>query len=434
MAGEKNSRKIYSLFQSAGVRNFAKLLSANVVAQAIGLAVYPVLTRLYAPDDFGLLNLFLSIGGVLVILATAEYQYAIVLPKDDKRARAVFHVGLFVLLCVVLLTGLSVVFSHPIARLFNTPDLGMWYWLMPLYVGASGLWVLLNYHYTRQRQFGRISRYQLSQSVLNAGAKISFGFAGVLQGGLIISSVLAPLLSVIASVAAAWKRGLRGLFSRPDKSECRIAAREYANFPKYSLPRALVNNLSGALPSLLLTPFFGLANLGFWGMAMTLAFRPLNMISQSLYQVLFENTAQRVNQRMTIRPTIMRFVCLTLLVAVPCFVALYFVLPLLTRWLLGAEWEITGHYIRVMLPWLLLSVLVAPICFLSDIFQQQKIGLYLEVLLIVLRLLGLGIGVWRHSFFYAIAGYSIAGAIVIGIQLAWYLSLVRHYERGLHTD
>ena len=52
------------LIQSAGARNFAKLLSANVVAQAIGLLVYPVLTRLYAPDDFGLLNLFLSIGGI----------------------------------------------------------------------------------------------------------------------------------------------------------------------------------------------------------------------------------------------------------------------------------------------------------------------------------------------------------------------------------
>ncbi len=428
-----DTKQIQTLFRSAGVRNFAKLLSANVVAQLIGLLVYPVLTRLYTPDDFGLLNLFLSIAGVLVILATAEYQYAIVLPKDDKRATAVCQVGLLVLCGVVALVLLSVPFSRPIARLFNTPSLAYYYWLMPFYVAVSGLWILLNYYYTRQRQFGRISRYQLSQSVLNAGAKMSFGFAGVLHSGLLLSTVLAPLCSIAMSIAAAWKHGLRQLL-HIDREECRTAAREYANFPKYSLPRALVNNLSGALPSLLLTPFFGLANLGFWGMALTLAFRPLNMISQSLYQVLFENTAHRVNQRLTIRPTILRFLCLTLAVAIPCFTALYFVLPVLTRWLLGAEWEISGLYIRVMLPWLLMSVLVAPICFLSDIFKKQKIGLYLEVLLIVLRLLGLGMGIWQHSFFYAIAGYSIAGAIVIGVQLLWYLSLVRTYERGLQTE
>ena len=77
---------ILHLIKSSGVRNFTKLLSANVVAQVIGLVVYPILTRMYAPEDFGLLNLFMSIGGVLAILSTAEYYYAIVLPKEEKDA------------------------------------------------------------------------------------------------------------------------------------------------------------------------------------------------------------------------------------------------------------------------------------------------------------------------------------------------------------
>ena len=77
---------VRSIIKSSGARNFAKLLSANVVAQVIGLVVYPILTRMYAPEDFGLLNLFMSIGGVLAILSTAEYYYAIVLPKEEKDA------------------------------------------------------------------------------------------------------------------------------------------------------------------------------------------------------------------------------------------------------------------------------------------------------------------------------------------------------------
>ena len=94
---------IRNLIQSSGVRNFTKLLSANVVAQVIGLLVYPILTRIYAPEDFGLLNLFLSIGGVLTILSTAEYYYAIVLPKNQKDAISVLYVGLGCLLFVSLL-------------------------------------------------------------------------------------------------------------------------------------------------------------------------------------------------------------------------------------------------------------------------------------------------------------------------------------------
>ena len=121
-----------SIVKSSGVRNFTKLLSANVVAQVIGLVVYPILTRMYAPEDFGLLNLFLSIGGVLAILSTAEYYYAIVLPKEEKDAEQVLGVGVLWLVATTVLVGLSVVFSRPISLLFKSPNLVLYYWLMPL--------------------------------------------------------------------------------------------------------------------------------------------------------------------------------------------------------------------------------------------------------------------------------------------------------------
>ena len=73
-------------FRSAGIKNFSKLLSANIIAQIIGLIVYPILTRIYSPEDFGILNLFLSISGVLVILSTAEYYNEI---KNTQDAHGV---------------------------------------------------------------------------------------------------------------------------------------------------------------------------------------------------------------------------------------------------------------------------------------------------------------------------------------------------------
>ena len=424
---------IRHILASDWAKNSAKLLTANVLAQAIGLLVYPILTRLYSPDDFGLLNLFLSIGGILVLLATAEYQYAIVLPKEEKQGVACFHIGLFTTLCLTAFCVLTIPFSAPIANLFSTPNLADWWWLMPIFVLVSALWTLLNYWYTRQKCFGQISAYQVTQSSVGALAKIGFGVGHLTAFGLIGSAIIAPLTALATTIGLNFKRQI-GQLLHFDRTTCRAMAKEYANFPKFSLPRALVNNLSNALPALLLTPFFGLANLGFWGMALTLAFTPMSLISKSLYQVFYQRTAECVNQRTSIAPFFRKFIKNALLIVVPTFALLYFLLPALTRWLLGAEWEISGHYIRVMLPWLLMSVLVAPVCFLSDIFKKQKIGLYLEVLLIVLRLLGLGIGIWQHNFFYAITGYSIAGAIVIGVQLLWYLSLVRNYERGLQTE
>jgi O-antigen/teichoic acid export membrane protein len=412
------------------VRNSTKLLTANVVAQVVGLLVYPILTRLYSPDDFGLLNLFLSIGGVLVLLATADYQYAIVLPKEDDKARAVFQVGAFTTICVSVLCLLAIPFSTPIATLFNAPNLANWLWLMPFFVLIYALWTLLNYWYTRRKNFGQISAYQVTQSSLGALSKIGFGVTGATSSGLIVSSIIAPFVALVANICINFKQKLADLL-HIDRNACRIVAREYANFPKFSLPRALVNNLSSNLPSLLLTPFFGLANLGFWGMGITLAFRPLNIISASIYQVMFEHITERVNQRQSIAHFLRKFLRLSALIFIPCFAALYFILPWLTSWLLGADWEITGHYIRWMLPWLTMSMLVAPICFLSDIFSKQKIGLLLEILLVCARLAGMLVGIVTNNFYNAIIGYSLGSALVIAVQLAWYISLIVRYERSI---
>lgn len=411
-------------------KNSARLLSANVVAQAIGLLVYPILTRLYSPDDFGLFNLFLSIGGIIVLCSTAEYQNAIVLPKEQKKADALFHVGGGLVLGMALLTLLSVPFSRLIANLFNTPTLARWYWLMPIYVLVMGSWVLLNYYYTREKAFQRISGYQLSQSVLSAGSKVGFGYVGFLSGGLIVGSVLAPLISIIVSIWIAGKKWLGSLLHL-NIQECKQVAKEYANFPKFALPRSLVNSLGGNLPILLLTPFFSLSQIGYFGMAVTLGFRPLNMISASLYQTFFQQTAERVNNRVSILMFFRQFIAKTLLIAVPIFVGLWFVLPWLTEWFLGTGWETTGELIRVMLPWLLMSLIVAPICFLSDLFGKQKKALLFEIAFLLSRLVGLGIGLIINNFYWAIAGYAIGGALVIACQLIWLMSLVNNYEREI---
>lgn len=409
-------------------RNAAKLFSANVLAQAIGLLIYPALTRIYAPEDFGLMNLFLSIGGVLVLLSTAEYYNAVVLPPEEKEGVAMAHVGLFGVVALTGLTLLSVLFSHPIANVFKTPELADWYWLMPIYVFTMGSWNVLNYWYIRRNAYSRIQGFQISQSLLSAGAKLGLGTAGCLQGGLILGTVLAPFISLVASLGLAWKKHIRPLL-RVDVHACRRVIVTYRNFPAYSLPRTFVNMLAGQLPVFVLTPIFGTSELGFWTMAILLAFSPISMITRALYQSLYQYTVERVNAKRSIRPFYVRFTRLAMAVVVPGFGLLYVILPSLTAWLLGEEWRQTGEYIRWMLPWLACNVLTASTGFLADIFFKQKIGLLFEILMAVLRMAGVGLGALLGNFTIAIAGYSVGSAIAVLAQYIWLMSLVKTYEK-----
>lgn len=422
--------QIRKIARSELVRNSAKLLSANVIAQAIGLLVYPILTRLYSPEDFGLLNLFLSIGGVLVLLSTAEYQYAIVLPKKDEEARGLVHICGFLLLITTGIVLLSVPFSKPIARLFNTPELANWYWLMPLFVFVMGLWNILNYWYIRRKAYSRISGYQMGQSILSASGKLGLGTMGYLQGGMIITTIFAPLVSISISILLAWKKHIRYLFANP-RMKLKELLKQYQNFPVYSLPRSVINMVAGQLPVLLLTPMFGTREIGFWSMAILLAFSPISMISKALYQVLFQNITVKVNNKQPIGSIFVRFTYIILAFAIPTFLILYSFLPDLCHYLLGKGWEITGEYIRWMLPWLCCSLLTASVCFLSDVFTKQRIGLWFEILIAVSRTIGVLAGILTNQFKIAVIGYAICSAIAIFAQYIWLYSLVRKYDSNI---
>ena len=416
--------------QSELVRNSARLLTANVVAQVIGLLVYPVLTRMYSADDFGLLNLFMSIGGILILISTADYQNAIVLPKENTRARAIVQLCLALVAGMLLLLVASIPFSRPLARLFNAPDLANWWWLMPLYVGGLSVWAVLSNYYLREKAFRRISVYQMSQSVLNAAGKTGLGACGFFSGGMIVSTLLAPVLAILVSLLNGGRQLLSGIF-RINKNALRAEAHAYRNFPLYSMPRSLVSTLCPNLPILMLTPVFGLTEMGYFGMALTLAMRPLQMIVQSVYQVLLQRTAQTVNERKKIGNLLLRFVAVAFAVLLPLFVGLYFILPWLTEVLLGSDWRVSGEYIRLLLPWLLVMTAVAPIGFIPDVFGQQRVGFILEIVYMLLTIGALSVGIALRDFRLAMLCYSLLNTLMISGQMAWYAWLIRRYDRSV---
>lgn len=420
--------KLSQFISSANVQNAAKLLSANVVAQIVGLMVYPILTRIYAPEDFGLLNLFLSIGGILAILSTAEYYNAIVLPKEDAEAIKVVHICLFLLLAVAGIAGISAVFSKPIANIFKTPELARYYWMTPILVLVLGGWNIINYWYIRKSLYNRISGYQLSNTVLASGCKIGFGSLGLLQGGLIYSVILAPLISLIFNIILGWKQGVRDIFQQTNENWYNIA-KKYRNFPLYSLPKTLINMLAGQLPVLLLTPIFGTESVGLWSMAILLSFTPISLISRSLYQVLYQETATRVNNHQTIGRYFRNFTIGTLSIGIPLSCLLFAFMLDLVPFLLGDEWLASGIYIRWMLPWLLCSLLTSSTGFLADIFFKQKIGFGFEVLTVVLRVIGVVVGIAMNDFYISIIGYAVGSAVAVLAQFIWLMHLANAYDK-----
>jgi O-antigen/teichoic acid export membrane protein len=89
-------------------RNVLTLMTGMMIAQAIPIAISPILTRIYTPEDFGLLALFLAIFSILSIIATGRYELAIMSPESDDEAKDIVFLSILVALFVFLITVIPI--------------------------------------------------------------------------------------------------------------------------------------------------------------------------------------------------------------------------------------------------------------------------------------------------------------------------------------
>jgi O-antigen/teichoic acid export membrane protein len=105
-------------------------MTGIVIAQALPLAITPILTRLYSPSDFGIFAIFVAIVGIFSVMATARYEQAILLPSSHDEAISLTA------LSVIIATTLSFVLALFIWLFFdfisNLTHIGYWLYAVPL--------------------------------------------------------------------------------------------------------------------------------------------------------------------------------------------------------------------------------------------------------------------------------------------------------------
>ena len=183
-------KRIFST-KSEFARNVLTLVSGATIAQAIPVAIAPILTRLYRPEDFGIFALFASVSGILAVGAAGRYEAAILLPESQREARHVTLLALLVSLLSGALTLMLVIgFNRPLATLLGDPAIAPWLYLVPLSVLLSGIYQALNYWFNRHKQYPALAASKVYQTGSASAGQLLLGIAGSGSAGLILGWVL----------------------------------------------------------------------------------------------------------------------------------------------------------------------------------------------------------------------------------------------------
>ena len=265
-------------------RNVLTLMTGTTIAQAIPIAISPILTRIYTPEDFGVFALFIAITAILGTVANARYELAIMLPKKDEDAINIFALG-FIITCFIslILLILVVIFNDYFTKLFGNDEISFWLYFVPITVFFSGLFNILNYFNNRKKNYKDLRNATILKSIVLAIVQLSIGFIKSGASGLISGQLLSNMFANMKLARNILKDKV--LVSKISKIKMIALAKRYKDFPKHGMASSLFDNLSFQLPSILIPKIFSFSISGYFFFANKIVNIPSALISGSIGQV-----------------------------------------------------------------------------------------------------------------------------------------------------
>jgi len=373
-------------------RSILTLVTGTTIAQAIPIAISPILTRLYTPDDFGFFALYFSTSTVLGVIATAKYEMAITLPEDESKSRSLVQLSITIAVVLsILLAVIVALFHNAIAAWLGIGQPEVLYFL-PVSLLIIGVNQSLYYFLNRKKNYKMMAA---SRVVRSTGYSVTSVAAGIFRGGgplLVVSDLFGQILSAVVILFRD-----RTKFYPWHRADVAQVAREYQNFPRYSIVSGILEKLASNAPVFLITKLFvSTSTVGFFSFAQRIIISPSDLITRAISDVFRQQASESYFRAGECRAIFLStFKRLLAIAIVPAIVGFFFVEDAFA-FIFGEEWRIAGTYAKIMLPMFFLQFIVSPLSIMFVIAQKQKYDLLMQCFLLGFVVL---------SFYWGYTGY-----------------------------
>ncbi|MDB0612961.1 oligosaccharide flippase family protein [Tenacibaculum maritimum] len=359
-------------------KNVLTLITGTAVAQALPVAISPILTRLYTPEEFGIFSIFFAIIAIFGVVANGRYELAVMLPEKEEDAINILALGFIInsLLSLVLLI-LIILFQNFFVEKIGVPEIKNWLYLVPFTVFFVGGFNMLSYFNTRYKRYKDIAKATAIKSFVMAVIQLSLGFLKVGVGGLISGHVFSQLFANV--------KLSKNIFFNPflvdsiTKIKVKEMGIKYQRFPKYSLGAIFANTVSQHYGSILISSFYSVSTLGFYSLSQRVLGIPSAFIGKSVSQVYFEEAVRekkiRGNAFRAFRSTVKK----NFIIGICFFFPFYFIVEELFLWVFGVDWIEAGGYTKILIPFFFIRFVVAPVTVTNSVFEKQDLSLYWQL-------------------------------------------------------
>jgi len=350
-------------------------MTGTTIAQAIPIAISPILTRIYTPEDFGVFALYMSIASILSVVATGRYELAIMLPRKDEDATNIVALSIIITLLVSLITLLLVIlFNTLVTKLLGNQEISSWLYFMPLTILLTGVYQSLKFWSNRQKQYKSLAINRVTQSTATATSNLSLGLVGLGSSGLIMGGLIGQSLATML-LAKMINTKDKSAFKKIKKLKIIALAKRYINFPKFDILASFSSVSAQELVHILFNSLFSATIAGYYYLTQRVLGLPIAILASAILDVFKERASKDYKQYGNAKTIyISTFKKLILLGTLPSILLYIFAIDIFT-FVFGKNWVIAGEYTQILTPMLFLRFMSSPLSFMIYIAEQQKVNI-----------------------------------------------------------
>ena len=390
------------------LQNSFRLLSGNLIAQALTLAALPLITRIYEPEEYGNFAYFLIASGVVSSVSVLALPSSIIRSGSLGRAGKIFTIcmSLIILIHVILLLG-----AYTASQYLNLDFIDI-----ILIISGSFLSALLTTSQAlsnHRKSYNQLSRQVVIRAVSYASLALLLPSLGLdANGRVLFSSYMISYVFSIIYLNLSLK--LFAEIKLLSVRRVRAVIMKEKDVVSYMLPASWIDIISERVVAFKLQAVGMGVALGNFHLAQRTLSMPATVFGSAIARVFTPELVKRVNgEGGAIKWFVIKvWLCLAAIGLIPLLVTVTFS-PQIFAFAFGPKWMFAGELARVMAFGYYAKFVSTPTSSIYLVTRNLDQSLYLIIFTALSRIIGALAGFSVSSAYGAVLGYTIGNIMSI---------------------
>lgn len=357
-------------------RNILTMLSGATIAQLISMIIIPFLTRIFSPEQFGDIAIYLSLANILGLISTGLLNVAIVPSKNDEDAYILCIIGLFFVITFSTLCLFALLFfKNGFINLIGGQRIGNFFYLLPLSILFIGVYKVLSGWFNRYKKYKTLA---INRVVQLSSSNIIILISGLIYRAetfcLYIGNLIGQFLTAFVLLIDFNKE--HGFNKKPHASDTKRVLKENKSFPLFLAPMVILNSISIDILIYGLNFYYSPAIVGFYSNSRKMMFYPLALLSASFTTVFYQKIVESKNKRKLYLYSYFINLGIALCLIVP---VIFFGKQIFT-FVLGGNWEFAGQIAIIMAPFTAFNFATSSVSYVFSAAKKNDILLVWQII------------------------------------------------------